>query len=99
MKIGNAPLPISERIGIGEAQAGKSARPEEGQGKAAGEGGGAFRVELSEAAGKVAETGITTAAGALEVAGNTREMVAESNREAATVHRGLDPKKLLDLLA
>ena len=98
MKIGNSPLPISERIGTGDAQVEKLAKPEKDQDKGLGGGGEAFRVELSEAAGKVAETGITTAAQALETATNTREMVAESNREAVTVHQGLDPKKLLDLL-
>ena len=54
---------------------------------------------MSAAAGKLAEAGITTAAEALQVAGETREMIAASNREAASMHQGLDPRKLLDLLA
>ena len=95
MKIGNAPLPIAERV---VQQGVTGAKPGEGQNSAVGDG-AAYRVELSAAAGKVAESGITTAAEALQVAGETSEMIAASNREAASVHQGLDPRKLLDLLA
>ncbi len=95
MKIGNVPLPISERV----AQQGVTgAKSDPGRNTAAGDG-AAYRVELSAAAGKLAESGIATAAEALQVAGETREMIAASNREAATVQQGLDPRKLLDLLA
>ena len=93
MKIGNVPLPISERV---VQQGGTGAKSDPGR-KAAGDG-AAYRLELSAAAGKLAEAGITTAAEALQVAGETREMIAASNREAASTHQGLDPRKLLDLL-
>lgn len=95
MKIGNVPLPIAERVA---QQEGPGAKPGPGRNAATGDG-EAYRVELSEAAGKLAGAGITTAAEALRVAGETREMIAASNREAAQVQQGLDPRKLLDLLA
>ncbi|MDF1551650.1 MAG: hypothetical protein P1P84_01245 [Deferrisomatales bacterium] len=95
MKIGNVPLPISERV---FPQGSTGEKPDPGRNTAAGDG-AAYRVELSRAAGKLAESGITTAAEALQVAGETREMIAASNREAASVQQGLDPRKLLDLLA
>ena len=94
MKIGNVPLPISERVVQQDAVGAKPAPEKDGAGD-----GAAFKVELSGAAGKVAESSISTAAEALKIAGETREMIAASNREAAGVPQGLDPKKLLDLLA
>ena len=95
MKIGNVPLPISERVVPQGAPGEKEHKTQSG----APGSGGAFRVDLSEAAGKVVGPGITTAAEALQVATETRNMVAESNREAVSVQQGLDPRKLLDLLA